>query len=187
MPIERLARHLATDAMSALPRHRMAGPILARAAGRTELGTLPVEGTDSGVDHSHLDIVRDGERTLLVAGMGASPEPFAELVLPLTRGAIQLADARGFAGIAIEVRGGSGRYSLLLDSYGVHSRARFRTGVEAGATLRELRLPFAAFRSPEPQAELDLSALRALVLRLHGEPGGTAWLELGRVGFYRDP
>jgi hypothetical protein len=161
----------------------MAGPVVARAGGRTALGTLPVEGTDPGIDHSHLDLVGEGGRTFLVAGLGASPHPYAELLLPLTRGAIGLADARGFTGIGIEVRG-SGRYTLILDSYGLHPRARFRSAIRAGETLAELLLPFSGFASPDAAAELDLSALRGLIVRLEGDPGGTASLELGRVRFY---
>ena len=186
MPLDRLADRLDSPGRSTLPVRRMAGPILPGAGedGRTELGTLPVEGTDSGADHSHLDIVHGARgRTFLVAALGASPQPYAELVLPLTPGAVQLADARGFTGIALEVRG-SGRYALLLDSFGIVPRGRFRARLEAGEALSEVRLPFSAFRSPEPDAGLDLSALRALAIRLEGEPGGSAWLELGKVRFY---
>lgn len=184
VPLDRLARQLASNGRSPLPAHRMAGPILSRPGGRTELGTLPVEGTDSGADHSRLEIVPDpGGRTFLVAALGAAPQPHADFVLPLTPGAVQLADARGFAGIVLEVRG-SGRYALLIDSYGIRPRARFRAPLEAGETLREIRLPFSAFRSPDPRAQLDLAALRALAIRLEGKPGGSAWLELGKVRFY---
>jgi imidazolonepropionase-like amidohydrolase len=186
MPLDSLVRALESDSLSPLPLHRMAGPILAGTGERTELDTLPVEGTDSGADHSHLDIVRDGGRRFLAAGMGAAPQPFAELLVPLTRGAIRLADARGFAGVALEVRG-TGRYALLLDSYGIHPRDRFRSTLDAGEARSEIRLPFSAFRSPAPRTELDLGALRALIIRLEGEPGGHAWLELGRMRFYRDP
>jgi hypothetical protein len=42
-------------------------------------------------------------------------------------------------------------------------------------------------RSPDPDAALDLAALRALTIRLQGEPGGNSWLELGQVRFYRTP
>jgi imidazolonepropionase-like amidohydrolase len=183
MPLDRLLRQRDRDEPSALPVHRMAGPILTGAGDRTELGTLPVEVTDSGADHSHLDVAPEAGRRFLVAAMGASPKPYAELSLPLTRGAVQLADARGFTGIALEVRG-SGRYGLLLDSYGIPSRGRFRSTLEAGGTFREIRLPFSAFRSPDPKARLDLAALRALAIRLEGEPGGSAWLELGKMRFY---
>jgi imidazolonepropionase-like amidohydrolase len=185
--LDRVARLLASDAPSPLPVRRMAGPIHTLSGFRTDLGTLPVEGTDSGADHSRLDLVGGSGRPLfLVASLGAAPQPFAELHLPLTRGAVQIADASGFAGIALEARG-TGRYLMLLDSYGLRSRARFRAGFTAGETKREIRIPFDAFASPEPEARLDPARLRSIVVRLEGEPGGTTWLELGELRFYRAP
>jgi hypothetical protein len=189
VPLGRLARQLTDDRPSPLPVHRMPGPIHTGAgpAGRTDLDTLPVEGTDPGFDHSHLDIAHaPGGRLFLMAGMGAAPRPFAELHLPLTRGSVQLADASGFTGIAFEARG-AGDYSLLLNSYAIHPRSWFRAAFEAGGTSREIRIPFAAFQSPLAEARLDPGRLRALLFRLQGEPGGGAWLELGNVRFYREP
>ncbi|HYD37850.1 MAG TPA: amidohydrolase family protein [Allosphingosinicella sp.] len=187
MPLERLTNQLADDRPSPLPVRRMTGTIHTGAgpAGRTDLDTLPVEGTDAGSDHSHLDLAQaPGGRMLLMAGMGAAPRPFAELHLPLTRGAVELADARGFTGIAFEARG-AGDYALLLNSYAIHPRGWFRASFEASGVRREIRIPFAAFASPLAKAELDTARLRALLFRLEGEPGGSAWLELGNVRFYR--
>ncbi len=187
MPLERLARNLADDRPSPLPVHVMTGPIHTGAgpAGRTDLDTLPVEGTDPGMDHSHLDIGHAaGGRLFLMAGMGAAPRPFAELHLPLTRGAVQLADASGFSGVAFEARG-AGDYALLFNSYGIHPRSWFRASFEAGETRREIRIPFSAFQSPLAGARLDPGRLRALLFRLEGEPGGGTWLELGKLRFYR--
>ncbi len=187
MPLERLTLGLADDRPSPLPVRRMAGPIHTGAgpAGRTDLDTLPVEGTDPGMDHSHLDLSpMPGGRLFLTAGMGAAPQPFAELHLPLTRGSVQLADATGFSGIAFEARG-AGDYVLLLNSYAIHPRNWFRASFEAGGSQREIRIPFSAFQSPLAEARLDPGRLRALLFRLEGEPGGGAWLELGKVRFYR--
>jgi imidazolonepropionase-like amidohydrolase len=187
IPLDRLARRLADDRPSPLPVHRMAGPIHTGAgpSGRTDLDTLPVEGTDPGFDHSHLDLAHaPGGRLLLMAGMGAAPRPFAELHLPLTRGSIHLADASGFSGIAFEARG-AGDYELQLNSYAIHPRSWFRASFEAGETRREIRIPFSAFQSPLAEARLDPARLRALLFRLEGEPGGGAWLELGNIRFYR--
>ncbi|HEX8241317.1 MAG TPA: amidohydrolase family protein [Allosphingosinicella sp.] len=187
MPLRRLARSLADDRPSPLPVHRMAGPIHSDAgpAGRTDLDTLPVEGTDPGFDHSHLDLnPMAGGRLFLTAGLGTAPQPFAELQLPLTRGAVQLADASGFTGLAFEARG-AGDYALWLNSYAIHPRSWLRASFEAGEARREIRIPFSAFRSPLADARLDPARLRALLFRLEGEPGGGAWLELGNIRFYK--
>ena len=183
-PLQRL---LEMEAMSPLPVRRMAGPIDTGAgpAGRTDLDTLPVETNEAGTDHSQLHHRRQepDRRLFLYAQLRAAPQPFAQLTLPLTRGAVQLADARGFTGVAFEARG-AGRYELLFDSYGIHPRGWFEAGFEAGESRRELRIPFSAFRSPDANKSLDLARLRALIVRLEGEPGGKAWLELGKLRFY---
>jgi imidazolonepropionase-like amidohydrolase len=177
---------LDSDEFSTLPARRMAGPIDtgARADGRTDLDTLPVATHEAGTDHSHLHWIRERGRMLLLARMGAAPQPFASLVVPLTPGAIPLADARGFAGIAFEARG-TGRYVLMLESYGINARDFFRAGFTGGEALREIRIPFESLRSPDASAVLDLARLRALIVRLEGEPGGQASLELANLRFYR--
>lgn len=187
--LEPLRAMVEADAPSPLPVHRMAGPIDTgeRSDGRTDLDTLPVESSEEGVDHSQLEIARfsagEDRRLFLLARMGAAPRPFAQLTMPLTQGAIQLADARGFTGIAFDARG-DGRYVLLLDSYGIDDPESFRASFVAGASPLEVRIPFSGFRSTDANATLDLARLRALTLRLQGEPDGTAWLELGNVRFY---
>ena len=78
MPLKRLARQLADDRPSPLPAHRMAGPIHTGAgpAGRTDIDTLPVEGTDPGFDHSHLDLAHGpGGRLFLMAAWARSRGP----------------------------------------------------------------------------------------------------------------
>jgi hypothetical protein len=181
-----LRRLIESERLSPLPVHRMTGPIDtgAGAAGRTDLDTLPAETNEAGVDHSRLHHVRLGDgRLFLVARMGAAPQPFAQLTLPLTKGAVQLADARGFTGVAFKARG-PGRYSLLFDTYGIQPRASFRSAFTSGEEVREVRIPFASFRSVDANAKLDLARLRALIVRLEGEPGGRTWLELGNIRFY---
>ncbi len=186
MALPPLRRLLDAEDFSPLPIHRMTGPIdtASRRDGRTDLDTLPFATSEAGADHSHLHQVRERGRTFLFARMGAAAQPYANLVLPLTPGAVQLADARGFTGIAFDARG-LGRYSMLLESYGVNGRDSFATSFSGGGEVREVRLPFAAFRSANPDLPLDLAKLRALIIRLEGEPGGQAWLELGNLRFYR--
>ena len=181
-----LRQLLESDEFTPLPTHRMTGPIDtgARADGRTDLGTLPFATYEAGTDHSHLHRVRDRGRMLLVARMGAATQPYANLVLPLTAGSVYLADARGFTGIAFDAEG-TGRYALLVESYGIEARDWFRASFAAGPTQYEVRIPFSALRSPNERAALDLARLRALVFRLEGDPGGEAVLRIGNVRFYR--
>ena len=189
VPLARLRALRDDPAMTPLPTVPMAGPILTgeRADGRTDLDTLPVDSTDAGSDHSDIAFVHregpKGERPIFsVATFGAAPRPFAQLVLPLTKGAVRPADASRFTGIAFTARGG-GSYRLRLESYGLNGGDWFESGFEAGDDSREFRLPFSAF-STSGDASLDLTRLRALRFELTGEPGGRAWLELDDVRFY---
>jgi hypothetical protein len=80
-PLPALRQLLNGAGPTPLPLHKMAGPIDtgARSDGRTDLDTLPVESTEAGVDHSHLDYVRpdegDDKRLFLVAHLGSRPQP----------------------------------------------------------------------------------------------------------------
>ncbi|HEX8484017.1 amidohydrolase family protein [Sphingomonas sp.] len=180
-----LRRMLDSDEPSPLPVHRMTGPIDTgiRNDGRTDLDTLPVDASEPGVDHSTLDLARPGKALFLVARLGSARRPYAQLIVPLTRGGIQLADARGFAGVAFTARG-RGRYALALDSYGQGDR--LEAAFDAGDTAAQVRIPFTAFVGKAPARAIDLTRLRALVFRLDGTPGARAWLQLEDLRFYRE-
>ena len=180
-------------AMTPMPSVKMTGPIMSgeRSDGRTDLDTLPVATTDAGTDHScliPLDDGHEGEKphdhnTFLAAQMGASPRPYVEWVLPLTRGTIYVADASKFKGIELAGQG-SGRYRLVLESYGLTGDQWFSAPFTPAGEGKPERIPFSAFTSGDPAAKLDLTQLRALRVMLRGETGGTASLELGTVRFY---
>jgi len=185
-PLERLRALRDAPGVTPLPAIVMPGPVMtaARADGRTDLGTLPVASTDPGIDHSHLVAHREeGEPTFLAAQMGAAPQPYAQWVLPLTRGPILVADASQFTGVELTAKG-AGDYRLVLESYGIDGRDWFAAPFEAGAKATRIRLPFAGFKSRDAAEKLDLTKLRALRVQLSGETGGTATLELGEVRFY---
>ncbi|QWC57628.1 amidohydrolase family protein [Erythrobacter sp. 3-20A1M] len=189
VPLVQLRARRDDPAMTPLPTVRMPGPILtgARADGRTDLDTLPVDSTDAGNDHSDIAFVHrhgpTGDHPIFsLATFGASAKPFAQLVLPLTKGAVLPADASRFTGIEFTARG-AGTYRLRLESYGLNGRDWFRTDFTAGAEEQTIHLPFAAFAT-SGEAQLDLERLRALRFELTGEPGGRAWLELSDVRFY---
>lgn len=159
----------------------------ARNDGRTDLDTLPVESTESGSDSSKLLFARPadpraGRKLMLTARMGARPQPFAQLIVPLTRGAVTLADASDFTGVAFDARG-SGRYSLAFDSYGLQPDDWFRADFTAGESVQEVRVPFKVMVG---NGVFDAKALRALMIRLKGDPGTTTWLEVGNLRFYKD-
>ena len=61
----------------------------------------------------------------------------------------------------------------------------FRAAFTAGETTREVRIPFKEFRSSSEAERQDLARLRAVVIRLEGQPGGQETLELGNIRFYR--
>ena len=190
MPLAKLRTLRDQDAPSPLPRRKMPGMIDSgsRADGRTDLDTLPVESTDAGADHSDLFFVRPDEGSkpsiFMAARLGAAPRPFAQLVLPLTPGAITLADASGYTGVAFQARG-AGDFAVVFDSYGLDEDAWFRAPFHADEAVQEIRIPFTALTSPAKEAPLfDPTSLRALSFRLNGDPGGKAWLEIGRVRFY---
>ncbi|MBS0480452.1 MAG: amidohydrolase family protein [Proteobacteria bacterium] len=171
-----------------MPVTRMPGPIDtgARSDGRTDLDTLPVESTESGADHSRLfydrpNDPRVGKKLMLTARMGARAQPYAQLIVPLTPGAVTLADASDFTGVAFDARG-SGRYSLAFDSYGRQPDEWFHADFAAGESAREVRVPFSALQG---QGAFDARSLRSLMIRLHGDPGATTWLEIGNLRFYR--
>jgi imidazolonepropionase-like amidohydrolase len=175
-------------APSPLPVTKMAGPIDtgARSDGRTDLDTLPVESTESGTDASKILFARPadpraGKKLLLTARMGARAQPFAQLIVPLTKGSVTLADASAFTGVAFDARG-SGRYSLAFDNYGRQPDDWFHADFAADEAVREVRVPFSALQGA---GAFDPKSLRALMIRLHGDPGATTWLEIENVRFYR--
>ncbi|GMM93855.1 amidohydrolase family protein [Qipengyuania sp. MTN3-11] len=189
VPLAELRAHRDDPAMTPLPTIRMAGPILtgARADGRTDLDTLPVDSTDAGSDHSDIAFVHrhgpgEDHPIFSLATFGAGAQPFAQLVLPLTKGAVLPADASQFTGVAFTARG-AGSYRLRLESYGLNGSEWYHSDFAAGPEERTIRLPFTTFVTAG-EAQLDLQRLRALRFELTGEPGGRAWLELGDVRFY---
>ena len=191
MPLADLRRIAEADGQTPLPVVAMPGPIYSgrREDGRTDLDTLPVDASDSGADHSHADFVYpersgDGARPIVtVAKFGARSQPFAQLVLPLTRGGVYRADASRWTGIAFTARG-AGSYKLVVESHGIGSGGWHSARFDAADAPREVRIPFAEMSNARNPASPDLGALRALRFELAGEPGGTNWLELGDVRFY---
>jgi imidazolonepropionase-like amidohydrolase len=158
-----------------------------REDGRTNLDTMLVNSTDTGPDHSRMLFTRTlnkhGHGISVLARMGQKQSAFTDLVVPLTRGAVEPADVSAFKGIKFSVRG-QGSYRVLIDSYGAR-RSNWNTATFTGdAKWRTIRIPFAAFQSKGSTSPLSLRGLRALHFELARPAGADTWLELDDLKLY---
>ena len=158
-----------------------------RADGRTNLDTLPVNATDPGPDHSRMLFARTldakGHARTILARMGPKTKPFVSLVLPLTRGGVELGDVSAFRGISFATRG-EGTYRLLVDSYGLDKANWFAATFVGTGKWKTVKIPFSAFRSKDAATSFPLHSLRALYFQLAADPGADAWLDIDDVKFY---
>ena len=160
-----------------------------RTGGRTLLGTLRVNSTDAGPDHSAMmffPVVRSGsDHALLVsARLAARDHPYVRLELPLTPGGVELADVSRYTGVSFEARG-EGVFRLLAHNYGLRSRDLYAAGFTVAGDWQTVRIPFSDLRRPAPDAGAwNRRDVRALVFELSGSADSTAWLELDNVRFY---
>jgi hypothetical protein len=157
--------------------------------GRTRIGTLRVNSTDSGVDHStmmFLPAVRTGgdHAMLVTARMAAKERPYVRLELPLTPGAVELADVSRYSGVSFDVRG-EGAYRLLAYVAGVATRDPHAAPFSASAEWQTVRLPFEILkRAGSDATPWNSRAVRALAFELSGAPESLVWMELDNVRFY---
>jgi imidazolonepropionase-like amidohydrolase len=160
-----------------------------RTDGRTLLNTLRVNSTDAGTDHSRmmfLPVARSGhDHALMVeARMAAKERPYVRLEIPLTPGAVELADVSRYHGVSFEARG-EGGFRLLVNSYGVRAGDPFASPFAASAAWRKIKIPFASLRRrADGAAPWNPRDLRALVFEVAGPAGSGAWLEIDNVGLY---
>ena len=176
-----LQKAIQSPEMTPLPVHTIDSLVddMERGGGRTALGTLRVNSTDAGVDHSQmlfLQAIRAaGDHALLItAAMAPKDHPFVRAEFPLTPGAIELADLSGYAGVSFDVRGeGGGR--LLLSRYASKGGA-FSAPFAPSAEWQTVKIPF---------ADLSRKDVRALLFELNAAPSATAWMELDNVRLYQ--
>jgi len=140
---------------------------------RSRLDTRWINTTDTGHDRTimlYQRIERGPNNHALAIGahLSDSAAPYARINLPLTKGAVEPMDAKGFSGIEFEARG-QGPYSLRVQT----SRMPF----EAGPAWATVRIPF--------DAKLDLARLTMLTFEIARPGGQRAWLELDNVRFYK--
>lgn len=160
-----------------------------RPDGRSRIGTLWINNTDSGHDHSGMSYQRtrrtDGTRALTVlCESSVKPAPVCSMVLPLAKGSVEPVDASAFAGVEAEVRG-EGRYELRVPSRSASGRNSWRGEFEGRAQWKKVRIPFASLRTESAGAAwsgVDLLNLEFVIARQADE---NAWFELDNVRFYK--
>jgi len=145
--------------------------------GRSRIGTLWVNNTDTGHDHARMSYQvterKPGNHALTVlARMSEKEAPHAAMVLPLSPGSVEPVDIGGYRAVEFESRG-AGEYGLRLIRRAGAGRATAEAlSFHAGAKWRKQRLPF---NQPGYQ---DVVALQFRIERKAGEGG---WLELDNV------
>jgi hypothetical protein len=160
------------------------------AAGRSRAGTLWLNNTDGGHDHSemiyHRTLRAPGNHALTVlAKMSEKDRPAASMVLPLAPGAVEPVDARGFRGVEFEARG-SGAYHLRAITRAARDRNAFAAEFNAAPAWRKTRIPFANLKQrPGGKAVWSGADLLALEFDFDRKAGEKAWLEIDNLRFYK--
>ncbi|MFN3582523.1 CIA30 family protein [Phenylobacterium sp.] len=182
----------AANAASAMPTLKGRALIddFERADGRTSLDTLRTDDMDGGMDRtvqvSQVFTRPDGGKALgLAAKMAAKSDPYAGVVLPLSRGSVEPVDASAFKGIRLDVRGDGGTYELAITGLG----GRWEAEIAAGPQWKTVEVPFSAFkpagrRGGGPAPALTGADLQQVLLGGSRAAGERLWLEADNVAFY---
>jgi imidazolonepropionase-like amidohydrolase len=150
-----------------------------RLDGRTSLGTLRVNSTDSGSDHSQMLYLPEargvGDHALMiVAKLSSKPDPWVRMEFPLTPGAVEPGDASAFSGVSFEARG-NGVFRLLAYKSSARNPTYLEAAFKAGDEWTTIRIPL---------ADLKSTPVHALAFELAGAADSSVWLELDNVRFY---
>jgi len=181
----KLLRDIADPGVTPIPSRRAVPLIddMESPGGRTKLGTLRVNATDSGHDHSKMMFTTlqraPGNHVLSIqARMAEKARPYAQVWFPLSPGGIEPIDATGFEGIQFDARG-DGAYRVNLQHRAARGDRAPVAGFQAGAVWNTVRIPFAAFQ-PAPA----LKQLQVIEMELAREAGRQVWLEVDNLRFY---
>ena len=183
-----IERKIARPEMTALPVH----PVAARIddmedRDRTSLGTLRVDETDDGPDHSRLmfePISREsgGQSLMLEAQLAAKEAPYVRLDLPLTKGGIDLANVSAYRGISFLARGECS-CRVVMDEYKVRNRDFFQASFPVSGKWTKVKIPFSDLHT-RAKRDWNPQDLREIEFELAGPAGSRVWLELDDVEFY---
>jgi hypothetical protein len=159
--------------------------------GRSRLGTLWINATDAGHDHSQMIFgrtLRDGSgHALSVMGqMSEKDRPFVSVSVPLSRGGVEPVDARDFRGVRFEARG-EGDYRLIIPTRGVRDFAHFAAPFKARGQWATVEIEFSALAQDRPRFPVSWTGSDLLLLsfEIARRPGELGWLELDNIRFYK--
>jgi imidazolonepropionase-like amidohydrolase len=188
--VKELEREIKSPEPTKLPSHPVQALIddFEKTDGRTHLGTQIFNGDDPGSDHSNIVFSRiwrkAGDHALMVEStMGPREHPFSLLQIPLTPGAVELADISAFHGISFDVRG-DGNYRLKALAYAVRTGGDFEAPFQAGPDWKTQKIDFSSLTrqgTPIPWTGKDV---RMIQFELSGAPGSHQWMELDNIRFY---
>jgi hypothetical protein len=158
-----------------------------REDGRTNLDTMLIDSTDPGTDHSKMLITRTleqhGHSRFVIVRMSPKDISAGDVVVPLTKGGVELADVSAYKGIKFSVRG-DGNYRLLVDGYGSRKAGSYAATFTGDSKWKTVWIPFSAFTAKGSTAPMPLGNLRALHFELARPSGADAWLALDDIKFY---
>lgn len=157
---------------------------------RSSLDTLRLTSMDGGVQRSAVVASRvprgEGFAFAVMAQMAQNNEPAGGILIPLQQGSVRPVDAREFAGIQLELRGG-GRFVLIVNTL----EGEWSASVDAPKDWTEVRIPFSDLK-PSRAGQSNSMAWRGddllqVGLQARRKAGETAWAELDNVRFYLHP
>jgi imidazolonepropionase-like amidohydrolase len=188
--VDELQKEIKSPEMTRLPTHTVPALIddFERTDGRTYLGTQIFNGDDPGSDHSVVTFERiwrkQGDHALMVeSAMGPRERPFSLVQIPLTPGAVELADISAYHGISFDTRG-DGRYRVKALAYAVRTGGDFEAPFDAGPEWKNVRIDFASLTRQGPPVAWTGRDVRMFQFELSGTPGSRVWLELDNIRFY---
>jgi imidazolonepropionase-like amidohydrolase len=188
--VKELEKEIKSPEPTKLPTHPVQALIddFEKTDGRTHLGTQIFNGDDPGSDHSNIVFSRiwrkAGDHALMVeATMGPRERPFSLLQIPLTPGAVELADISTFHGISFDVRG-EGNYRLKALAYAVRTGGDFEAPFQAGPDWKTQKIDFSSLTRQGPPVPWTGKDVRMIQFELSGAPGSHQWMELDNLRFY---
>lgn len=197
---QQIARDIASPDLTPIPAAQApellddfegATPAASDDAWKSKLGTLWVNSTDPGADHSRMIFGRiarsTGDHAMSVMGhMSVAEHPFVSLNLPLSPGGMLPVDVRGYKGVRFDVRG-DGDYRLVVPTRAVRNNNFYQTTFQAGPAWQTVTIDFSNLRpmregEAQPWTGADVVGL---MFRVERGPGDIGWLELDNLRFYR--